>query len=304
MRGGGSGRTRITIATDFLRALPANDPSFVRQAGNLPQHHCLMYALVYPPHTVADKNPDEHVADMHFRSSAYVDESLVGWLPSFLAQMSIMQPIDAEMLSDEAPKFLGAGQPALARASRRELTADDVMMALPQMIDDAGMEPSSWIGEGEFEAFAEMHARNDACFGFGDDESMTLETPFGSDSALITFTTDRPRMVFGNGLHVTTQIRLLQPFEEVCRIAALFNHLESEQWTDFPQLGCWHPAEAQEGMANLHHTVFVPNYFYRPGFVANFGMWALARAAWARSILLPDAKNLTMREIIEARGRS
>jgi hypothetical protein len=301
--GDGSGRTRITIATDFLRTLPVSDPSFVRLAGNLPQHHCLMYALVYPPHDVTDNSADGHMGEMRFHASAYVDENLVGWLPSFLAQMSIMQPIDAEMLSDDASKFFGFGQPTLAGASRRDLTADDVMMALPHMIDNAGMEPSRWIGEGEFKAFAEMHARNDACFGFGDDERMTLETPFGSDSALITFTTDQPRTAFGNGLHITSQIRLSQPFEEACAIAARLNHLESERWTDFPQLGCWHPAEAQEGMANLHHTVFVPNFFYRPGLIANFALWALDRTQWARGIVLPHAKNLTMRESLEARNR-
>jgi hypothetical protein len=35
--------------------------------------------------------------------------------------------------------------------------------------------------------------------------------------------------------------------------------------------------------------------------VTNYGLWAIARAQWVRSVLLPDAKVLTMREILEAR---
>ena len=41
--------------------------------------------------------------------------------------------------------------------------------------------------------------------------------------------------------------------------------------------------------------------FFGDGLVTNYGLWAIARAAWAAKVLRRDAGSKTMREILEAR---
>lgn len=48
-----------------------------------------------------------------------------------------------------------------------------------------GNETNRWIGTEEFKSVVEDWGKSDLCFGFGDDQGLTLETPFGDDSALI-----------------------------------------------------------------------------------------------------------------------
>jgi hypothetical protein len=166
-----------------------------------------------------------------------------------------------------------------------------------------GKKKSKWSGSDEFEQFAEKHAKNDVCFGFGDKEGMTLETPFGADSALIRFQTDQQHPQLGNGLLITTQIRTFQRFEDACVEAAGLNFFESRFWTDFPQLGCWHPQETSENKANWAHTCFIPNALYMPRLVENFAYWAIGRVQWARRTRFPQLKDQTIAEILESRFR-
>ena len=130
---------------------------------------------------------------------------------------------------------------------------------------------------------------------------MTLETPFGADSALINFKTDQQHPQLGNGLLVTTQIRSSQSFKDVCVEAAGLNFLESRIWTDFPQLGRWHPQETSNKEANWAHSCFIPNALFRPGLVENFAYWAIARIQWVRRTRFPELKDLTMAEILNKR---
>ena len=237
---------------------------------------------------------------MQLFSSAYVDEAIVGWLSEFLAQMAIMQPINAEIQSAKAPEIFGGGQPAFAGGSKRSNLGEILNVAEAIFVPE-GKKESNWIGSDEFENFAERRAKNDVCFGFGDKKGMTLETPFGADSALINFKTDQQHPQLGNGLLVTTQIRSSQSFKDVCVEAAGLNFLESRIWTDFPQLGCWHPQETSNKEANWAHSCFIPNALFRPGLVENFAYWAIARIQWVRRTRFPELKDLTMAEILNKR---
>ncbi|MDQ8731003.1 hypothetical protein [Bradyrhizobium sp. LHD-71] len=292
-------RYRITVSTDVLRAVPLHEQAFVETASLIADTFCPTYAPVYPPDGRVQGQPN----DLMFFASAYVDETTAPWLSGFLARMSILQPFSAERLADDISDQLGGGAPAYVTGSKRD-KPNKLVLGVASVIQSEGMAPSHWIDSDEFEFFIEDHARNDFCFGTADETGMTLETPFGSDSALIRFRTDNEAFPpLGSGLAVETQMRPILAHREICKRAAWLNYLESTEWTDFPQLGRWYSRPVSEDQAFLAHSSFVPNMFYAEGLVTNFGLWALARAQWAKNILLPDAKNLTMREILDARGR-
>jgi hypothetical protein len=292
-------RYRISITTDFIRSVPVHDPAFVRKAGVFAGSLCPTYSPVFPPSEVVKKYFDGQPIDMQLFGSAYVDETTAPWLVGFLARVSIIQPSFAERVSEPMRDEFGVGVPAFAAAARR---ADPHgVLQIDHVLRAAGAGASRWTDSDEFEEFAEIHAKNDMCFGFGRANGLTLETPFGSDSALILFKADETYPPLGNGLLVETVIRLPETHEKIADMAAWLNYLESVQWTDLPQIGRWHPYESSQDQTFLAHSCFVPNEFFARGLVQNYGLWAIARAQWARGILLPDTKNLTMREILETR---
>jgi hypothetical protein len=295
----GPRRYRITIETDFLRSVPVRKRAFVDQTTVMVEALCPTFSAVYPPAELVEKYFGSYATNMQFFSSAYIDELTAPWLSGFVARMSVLQAIFAEQVSESMQHKLGGAVPQFA-GGQRNPTPREVLL-LDQLIRISGAMESRWTDSTEFEEFAEEHARNDMCFGFGEASSLTLETPFGSDSALIQFKTNEPYPPLGSGLAVETRIRLPHTYEEVCDKAAWLNYLESVQWTDFPQLGRWYPEKVAEDTTLLVHGAFVPNEYFAPGLVTNYGLWAITRAQWARTILLPNAKNLTMREILKAR---
>jgi hypothetical protein len=153
-------RFRITIATDYLRSVPVHDKEFVRQTNEVSSVFFPTYSLVYPPSEVVDKYFDGRRADATLFSSAYVYDDTVKWLSGFLARMSIMQPISAEILS-RGVELVGSGSPALAGPSLREAVNGVLNIHVDFLIPE-GEKPSKWIGSGEFEAFIEQYGRSDA----------------------------------------------------------------------------------------------------------------------------------------------
>lgn len=287
-------RHRLWVTTDFLRSVPLEGEKSLN-VGTVAHTICPTFAPVRWMPSGASTGP----VGLNFFSSAYVNESTAGWLSGFLARMSMLQPLQAERLAEDFSKIFGAEAPAFATGAKRQ--TDNMVFQVDDILrsHDAGM--SNWIGSPEFEEFAERYARNDNCFGVADEGGMSLETPFGSDSVLVRFETEGAFPAFGHGLHVRTMIRLAETRERICINATTLNYLESSQWTDFPQLGCWHFQELPDEQRFLAHSCFIPNMFFRDGLVTNYGLWAIARALWARTVVLPDVKNKTMREILEAR---
>jgi hypothetical protein len=107
----------------------------------------------------------------------------------------------------------------------------------------------------------------------------------------------------GSGLLVTIQIRGPAAFEEIAKSSGLLNFLEANDWTDFPQLGCWqaHNIDGSEQQFGLAHASFVPNALYSPGLATNFAIWSVARARWLRQKIGPKLKDKPMGEIIAKR---
>ena len=87
---------------------------------------CSGYSLVYPPYDIWKKYFKEKPAELQLFSSAYVDEAIAGWLSRFLAQIAIMQPINAEIRSTTAPEMFGGGEPAFAGGSKKA-NVDDIL---------------------------------------------------------------------------------------------------------------------------------------------------------------------------------
>jgi hypothetical protein len=295
----GLNRHRITVATDFLRAVPLREKTIVSTAGEIASAICPTFANVLPTRESVEQHLDGPPAEVQFFSSAYVDEHTASWIPGFLAHLSILQPSLAEHWAETMQENLG-GVLAFANGTRNAHPSD--ILAVDQLIKNAGSQPSRWAGSEEFEDAAEGLAGNLMYFATADDNSLTLETSYGSDSALVRFMTDLSQPLLGNGLLVLMHIRSSQTYEQTCRQAARLNYLESAQWTDFPQLGCWHASKPYGNeTAVLEHSSFIPNLYFRKGLVQNYVWWSISRAQWARTILKPDEQNLTMREILEAR---
>jgi hypothetical protein len=299
----GAVRFRITISTEYLRSVPVHDHTFVEEAGVVAGMFSPTYSQVYPPSELVKTHFNGRPADMELFSSAYVYDDTVEWISGFLARMSIMQPINAEILS-RGEKLVGSGTPALVNGSIRP-TVNGVLNIHRDLLIPEGKEPSRWTGSEEFEAYIEERGKSDICFGFSNQDGMSFETPFGSNSALVKFNADQSDRQLGNGLTIETHIPLTSDLHEVCEHAAWLNYYESVLWTDFPQFGRWHPLMVSEEQASLVHTIFIPNAYFRDGLVVNFALWAIARVGWTREKLLPKEKDLTMIEILEQRfGRS
>jgi hypothetical protein len=78
------------------------------------------------------------------------------------------------------------------------------------------------------------------------------------------------------------------------------NYWEANNWTDFPQLGCWVDYKIGEKIG-LAHASFVPNALYRDGLATNFAIWSIARVRWLRHDYFPELKDKPMEEILNER---
>lgn len=94
-----------------------------------------------------------------------------------------------------------------------------------------GRAQSKWIGTGEFEEVIDKWGRSDSAFGTADETGLTIETPFGDNSALLTLKTNQPHPHLGNGLLVVLKIPHRVANEKAISEANWLNYLESSTWT-------------------------------------------------------------------------
>jgi hypothetical protein len=125
---------------------------------------------------------------------------------------------------------------------------------------------------------------------------MTLETPFGNDSALIQFLTEVRHPQLGHGLLVTLQLPYADTPSAIARAAAELNLLEAITWTSFPQFGCWQANETRAGQVGLAFALFIPNALHR--LATEIAFWFL-RARWAREQKFPDMRDVAMIDITQ-----
>jgi hypothetical protein len=277
-RGDERGRTRFRLAimTEYLRSVPANDPVFVRQAALMADFLWPTCAPVYGP--VAT---DGTLPDLHLCSSIYFDAQEAEPLTALLAGLAVLQPIYAELQSTKAPSMLEGGVPA---HTRREGPINDPAMALArEIILPEGEKSSAWAGSREFRDFA-AERRNSEYSIIADHSGMTIQVDAGFSPARIVFKTDQPHPHHGSGLLVSIELLASPNLDEICKQAARLNFLEASNWTEIPQLGCWHATEGAEGRHELGHCSFIPNSSFVPQLVAVLADWALQRTSWVRNV--------------------
>ena len=283
-------RWRLSVETELLSWSSADDAAIMNRLATMAPLMTSAYSLVY-------RNHDRHPVLNSF-SSVYVDPEMVPSVSRLFAGLALLQPIEAEQHSEQWAKDLG-GEPAFVR-SRRASTCDEILDFAREIYVPEGAKPSRWSNVGEFAQFERQFARCDACFGFGNESGLSIETPFGSDSALIRLRSEQPHPVLGNGLFVTVQLPIVCSLQEAAAEAAVLNLLELKFWTDFPQLGCWH-AGTRGRSTGLMHSCFVPNALYAEGLASNLAFWSVGRAQWVRKTRWPELQDKTMNEIIQER---
>jgi hypothetical protein len=229
-----------------------------------------------------------------------VDSQLIQWLPRFLAQEALVQVTNAEGMNGLLSKVVIDKSDSLSSGENRK--PDEILEVPLKIYVSEGTKPNRWSDTDEFGKFAEKYGRTEGCFGNGDKSGLTLETPFGDDSALIRLLPVKNPLL-GNGLQVTIQFPFLAAFEEIAKRSALLNVSEADRWTDVPQLGCWQPdnINGSKKRIGLAHRSFIPNALYSPGIATNFALWSIARVRWARQEFWPELKDKSMGEVLEKR---
>jgi hypothetical protein len=293
-------RWRITVRTDFLTSVSVEDPKFVGMAAVNSRFLTSTYSMDYPPAEIWKAHWNGEPAKLSFFSSIYVYAGTVGWLPRFFAREAIIQVVNAEIYSSGASELLFSGEPNF-RPSGKNDNPDPILEVVETVYKPEGEKPSHWRSTNEFIEFGDKYGRSDGCFGMGDKSSLTLETPFGEDSALIRLRSDQRHPQLGSGLLVTIQIPFSQVDTKIQEDSAFLNFLEARRWTDFPQLGCWHPLTVADGKSRLAHTSFVPNALCADGIATNFAIWSVARVRWLRSELWPNLEDKPMSEVLQKR---
>jgi hypothetical protein len=296
---------RLRIDTDFIRGIDLSSGAITLLLASTAHLYTSGYAWVYVPPELekafSDGWPEEFDPSLLWLSTtAYIRDETAEWLPQFVGRMAILQPISAQIQAGGLAGVLHAEPNASSNPSNPQAPLDEILNVLGEVIAPIGKEPSRWDGSEEFAAIAETWGRSDSCFGTGDPTSLTLETPFGADSALIRLLTDQAHPQLGNGLLATLQLPVIAEDLDVARLANELNYLEASSWTGFPLIGCWHSQKVGGGTRPAFST-FVPNVLHQPGIATNVALWMLNRARWVRAERYPDLVDQPMIEILNRR---
>jgi hypothetical protein len=97
---------QISVRTDFLKDVPIDHADFATRVGTLSKL-ASTYALVYPtPDVWKQHGSSGTLPELSFSNTAYVTSKNIEWLPTFLGQMAIMQPINAQLQSATTAPFV------------------------------------------------------------------------------------------------------------------------------------------------------------------------------------------------------
>ena len=296
---------KITVRTEVLRDVPAHDPSFWKSL-TIATRHATTYLVATPIPELVEKTAFDSDSRLLWLSTcAYISEEAWEWLPQFLGGVGILQPIVAQTKAQDWAEVLG-GTPNFSRPPNADGPAqlDDILRVVDTHYGPAGQEESRWAGTDEFSQIAEQWSRSDICFGTAQPGGLTLETPFGKDSALIRLRTNERHPWLGSGLLAIVRIPYFPGLGRTPQDAAFLNFHEHIAFTTFASMGSWTPVHGRtpnsEGLAC---STFVPNFLYRPGIATNVALWAVARARWVRKTLWADKVDLPISTILKERHK-
>lgn len=296
---------RIRIDTAFLREFDVRSEPTTSRLASIAHLLTSSYAWAYHPADLQGAFEDKvtgafDTSRLWLTTTAYIRTETAGWLPEFVARMAIIQPIIAQKYADEIAQILKALPDASSDPSDPEAPLDEILGVLDELFVPVGKEPNRWIGCEEFVTFAEQWGRSDICFGIGDRSGLTLETPFGDDSALIRLHTDQVHPLLGNGLLATLQLPVVADEQEIAKLAGELNFMEATMWTEFPLLGCWHSRPLGDNFVAAF-SMFVPNLLFQPLIATNAAFWMTNRARWVRTNFFSELVDRSMPEILERR---
>ena len=292
---------RLVVRTDFLKGVPVNDCE-CRKTILMMSSQAPSYAWVFTPPEVREKYELPADGSLAFQSTVFLREDTAGWLPEFFGRMSILQPIQAAIQAETVAELLkGQIHFSLPSANSLSTYTDEILNVASAIYVPAGSEDSRWKGSREFEEVANQFGRQDMCFGMGDPNGLTLETPIGTTSALIRLMTDSRHPGLGNGLLSAVQLPFWQDEATTIEDAMWFNYFQSISWTDVPQLGSWHPREVAGGQYSAAIGTFYPNALYMEGIATNAALWHLGLAQWIKNQFYVHLVDKTMAQILEMR---
>lgn len=293
---------RVWVETDVARGVDVRNP-LVRTLLSGAAMTSPTYACVVTPSEVVEKYALPDDGNLKFHSSVYVSPETKEWLPRFFAQLAILQPIDAERLGSPELTGMLEAKPNLSgpRFECGDHTFDDILNVGEHVLRPMGQGPSRWLGQAEFGDIASRFGQGDLCFGNGDETGLTLETPFGSDSALVRLIAEGNHPMLGSGLLATIELPIFDTFDEILDICTWLNFFAATSWTAAPALSSWHPKERAENRFYPGYGAFIPNALYAPGIATNMALWNLALARWAKRSLWPDMVNKSLTEILSTR---
>jgi hypothetical protein len=270
----------LSVRTDFLKDIPVGDPKFIRLAAVTAPVCAPTFAWVYPTaeawaqHGEAGTRPR-----LWLSNTAYITADNVDWLPHFVAMMSIMQPINAQIQHENMANLLGGVADKSRPAALAGLGLHESHRVADQIFAPIGKETNRWIGTGEFQSIVEI-GTTEYSDREADNGGLAIEASFGEDIALISLRTDQTHPALGTGLLATLYLPVYGERKQTAEQCASMNLIESMWTDDFPQLGCWYPQGSREGPDGLTFTTFVPNALYQPGLAHCVTDWMFRRARW------------------------
>jgi hypothetical protein len=274
---------RVSAATDFLRGVDAKRPSTLAYLDML-SRFASGYAYVL----------DDAECTVRLVTVAYLHSGNARWLTGLLAGLAILQPIDAQIRAAGVANAAGAHPDRSAhplRGQRQE--PDDILHLIEDPIRPLGEGSSRWAGSREFEEIAKTIGRSANAFGAGGSTGLTLETPFGADTALLQLTTESRHPQLGNGLLSLCQLPFPASQADTTATVLHLNRLEASGFARAHLIGSWCTAEARSGYLPVFCS-FLPNLLYQDGLATNLVLSNLARVQWIKSALpgLPADRRL------------
>ena len=267
----------LSVRTDFLRDIPIENQKFVDMVAALASLYGGIYAPVFPPLEIWDQHgtPGSR-PQLWLANSAYLTAENARWLPRFLANMSIMQPIDAR-IAHRMPEALDGGTPNVSNPRGLGPKAQtDVLQYEKARYIWHGNQPNRWIGTGEFEKIARNWNGFHGCVCDVKDERLRLDPGPGNEAPLIFLSTDEKHSELGNGLLGELILPAFGGRSSIATMSAGRNLAES-MWTDIPQFGSWYPRTQQGDQVCPAFALFIPNALYGPGIAALALRWLYQR---------------------------
>lgn len=301
--GEGSG-VRLVVRTDLLKNVPLENEKCRQLAVGLGAFSPTFSWVFVPPalDEIYAKYETPIERKVWFQTTAYLTPDNLDSQPTLIAYMTILQAISAEFQSASALKLLGGELDISSPAEASKLDyLDPNLSILDSHIRPSGQSPCPIAGSEEFLEIARLYGKSDLCFGIGDANGVTLETPVGDTSALIQVRTDVTHPSLGAGLLGSVQLPMEDTLAAISSFCQEANFLQSCTWSDAPQYASWHPQETGKGTWRPANGVFFPNAFCRPGLATHAALSQLMHARFIKTQFWPELQDKTMLEILQSR---